>query len=436
MLAFMNITTDDPTLSSFQQIVASAYKDGTQMYARTWDSGMTINFVVPTQAEGGIIGDHSISTTQVLVAPVDAVITKLGLFVVGSDSLSLQLTKSVQASTDGYMALPLTTTSTSFYIASYTPYPGSHSTFAVAALEDSTCIEIFAVNGSESTRIDFVSLNSFEVYNGLSDEIDFTGYMVLSTHPVTVLGGHMCAQVPVGIMFCDHLSSQMPPLDEWGTDFIVPGIRGRLNTAGYIMRVLASEDDTEVFINNAKVATISRGIQYFEYEAEFTYEILVIRCSAPCLVIQYNVGYLYEDGGNAATSEDKKRTDPYMMIVPSLDHYQTTLRFGTSNFIADELVEEFENHLAIVAPTSKKGSVTLNLEYLPTDTVWIDMSNGYSVCNFEIEHGLYNIRSNTGDVPLMCFIYGHGRTHITAYGYPGGFHSMYNMVNPLKFCLF
>ncbi|ELU15114.1 hypothetical protein CAPTEDRAFT_228583 [Capitella teleta] len=421
MLAFMNITTDDPTLSDYQQIIPNAFHEGTQLYARTYDASMTINYEIPMQPTGGIIGDHSLQTQQTLVASVDDVITKLGLFVVADNKVSLQLSKSVQASSDGYVAIPLTEGSTEFYVASYDPFPGSHSTYAIAALEDNTCVEVYSVNGSQHTRVAFVSLDSFEVYNGLSDTTDFTGYHVLSTKPVTVLGGHMCAQVPKGILFCDHISSQLPPVEEWGTEFVVPGIRGRRNTAGYIYRVLGSVDDTKVRLDGTAVATISRGSQFYEGFVDRTFQSIVISCSQPCLVVQYNVGYLYDNQEQSSNDQDLKRTDPYMMLIPAMRNYLTTLRFGTANYIADETVQEFENHLALVVPTGSKGMVTLNLEYLPTDTLWTDLLNGYSVTNFEIDHGLYNVRSDTGDVKMMAFVYGHGRSHITAYGYPAGY---------------
>ena len=59
-----------------------------------------------------------------------------------------------QGTTAAYLALPVTKHATEFFIPSYNnrKNPGFHSGFAIAGLEDGTCLEVYAVNGDDYKR--------------------------------------------------------------------------------------------------------------------------------------------------------------------------------------------------------------------------------------------------------------------------------------------
>ena len=41
--------------------------------------------------------------------------------------------------------------------------------------------------------------------------VDLSGTKIISNYPLTVIGGHECATVPVSYSFCDPISTQVPP---------------------------------------------------------------------------------------------------------------------------------------------------------------------------------------------------------------------------------
>ncbi|RAL20964.1 hypothetical protein DL240_14940 [Lujinxingia litoralis] len=105
----------------------------------------------------------------------------------------------------------------------------------------------------ESGRITF-TLQPFEVFNlggrGVGPVEDLSGARVEASKPVSVFSGHSCANVPYTWSACDHLESQLFPLETWGTIFIASPLKLRnpdppagSREATY-WKFVASENDT------------------------------------------------------------------------------------------------------------------------------------------------------------------------------------------------
>lgn len=56
---------------------------------------------------------------------------------------------------------------------------------------------------------------------------DITGASITSTKPVAVFGGHSCTFIPFSAPACDHLESQLFPVETWGTRFIAAPLKLR-----------------------------------------------------------------------------------------------------------------------------------------------------------------------------------------------------------------
>jgi hypothetical protein len=84
-----------------------------------------------------------------------------------------------------------------------------------------------------------------------TNEGDLTGTLVEANHPVEVLGAHGCAWV-VNAQSCDHLEDSMFPLGTLGNDYLVKSM-AYAGSIAYLLRVVATEDDTTVELDPALV---------------------------------------------------------------------------------------------------------------------------------------------------------------------------------------
>ncbi|MEZ4458853.1 MAG: IgGFc-binding protein [bacterium] len=103
-----------------------------------------------------------------------------------------------------------------------------------------------------------VRLQPHEVLNvgggGATPVEDLTGATVTSTKPVAVFGGHSCAFIPFSAPACDHLESQLFPVETWGTRFIAaplklrrdPDATGASTREGTYWKFVAYQDQTVV----------------------------------------------------------------------------------------------------------------------------------------------------------------------------------------------
>jgi hypothetical protein len=68
------------------------------------------------------------------------------------------------------------------------------------------------------------------------------------THPVAVLPGHTCVNIPDHVCCCDHLEEQLSGVRQWGTSFVAAHMPYRQAPDGEatFWQVYASEDDTTI----------------------------------------------------------------------------------------------------------------------------------------------------------------------------------------------
>ena len=58
-----------------------------------------------------------------------------------------------------------------------------------------------------------------QTYTMRSTTLDYTGAYISSDGPIAVYSGHECADVPVGVGFCNHIVVGVPPVASLGTTF-------------------------------------------------------------------------------------------------------------------------------------------------------------------------------------------------------------------------
>jgi len=141
-----------------------------------------------------------------------------------------------------------------------------------------------------------VYLQRMETYL-LSSTQDLTGTVIISNKPITVMCGHECAEVPVGIQHCDHMIEQVPPTLNWGRSFFTVVLNERGTSEFY--RLVAAEDSTTVtqscfsmdaselqYINSMFIASPSDFKEITISPNMYCY----LQADKPIFVVQYDFG--------------------------------------------------------------------------------------------------------------------------------------------------
>ena len=137
---------------------------------------------------------------------------------------------------------------------------------------------------------------------------DLTGYMVTSDKPVSVFSGTNFNKL-LSYRGQDSMYVSLPPVMFWGTVYFVPSILERPQPQGYALRVIAL-GLTEVRDLEGGTLAILDTQEVYESRPDDHGDVGGgIECSQPCLVIQYMMGWKY----------DNSNIDAAMRVVPSVD---------------------------------------------------------------------------------------------------------------------
>lgn len=77
---------------------------------------------------------------------------------------------------------------------------------------------------------------------------ELTGSRVSSTRPISIFGGHTCADIPSMVPTCDLLNQQLPAYGQWGSEYVGVGYRPRTGDELEPMpyRIVAAQDGTRL----------------------------------------------------------------------------------------------------------------------------------------------------------------------------------------------
>jgi hypothetical protein len=135
---------------------------------------------------------------------------------------------------------------------------------------------------------------------------DITGTIIRTSTPVALISGHSCAQVPVGVFYCDILMEMLPPISSLGTQYLVPPLPDRRRST---IRVISTTDNTHVSLNGKSVATINSG-EY--YENNNITSLSTVKTSKAVYVAEY---------AHSAEDDSEKISDPFMMVISPVNSF-------------------------------------------------------------------------------------------------------------------
>ena len=208
---------------------------------------------------------------------------------------------------------------------------------SVQATQDNTVVTFTPKNAASFQ----VTLNAGQTYM-YTATTQLTGSGIVADKPIAVFSGNRCTNVPTGISACDHLVEQMPSIDQLSSSYLLAQTP-RTGSQGNVMRVVATEDNTEVRVNGTLVATLAAKGDFYEGRVAGG---LQLDATKPVLVAQYLIGQ----------SQANANTDPAMTIVPGSDQWLKSYVFATPSGAADFPTD----FVSIIIQTSSLGSLTID----------------------------------------------------------------------------
>nr|XP_034302507.1 IgGFc-binding protein isoform X2 [Crassostrea gigas] len=312
-------------------------------------------------------------------------------------------------STDGFLGIPVDVLGAQYFVPSF--YSNSQrfykSAIVIVGTKDRTSlqIKIKSTNGGiiilENKRYgnnDWLNttISRFEVLQ-LQCRSDLTGTFVQSSQKISVFGGSTVTNIGTGTSR-DHIEEQIPPVNVWGKRFAMSPVP---HTNPNVIRVLASEDDTMITINNHGIHTLQSG-QFYETKvssADF------ISSNKPVLTVQY-----------VPSAYDGQNGDPAMTLVPPIEQSNVFYSFLTPKSSQNENFENTFNFL--MEGLSYKGLVLDDKLLRREDFFSVAQINNISTGYIKIPHGSHTLRHSSGTLPFGGILYGGAKYE--SYAFPVG----------------
>lgn len=339
------------------------------------------------------------------LAPSNTVVSQ-ALLVQSASPLSGYFLNRQAYTTDMSYLLDLPALGTDYRVLGWQNAPGGVIQMSLTATQNGTTATITpaaTLSSGQAAGVPFtVSLNAGEsvIYNAPSGN-DLSGTHITANQPLAVFSGASCANLPVGAFACDHIFTQLPPVNRWSQNYVVPET-ARTGTAGNLVRILAATDNTQVTVNGVVVATLNAG-QFHEIP---TAHDLYITASNPVLVGQFLKGASETGFG-----------DPAFTFIGGIDQTLSDYAFTAPT----SLSAYSENFLNLAVPTSALGSLTLNGVTVDTSTFTPLGSSGYSTGRVPIAPGPGRIQAS---MPFQATVAGFSSydSYLTIIGtaYSGG----------------
>jgi hypothetical protein len=258
---------------------------------------------------------------------------------------------------------------------------------------------------------------------------DFSGTMVTADRPIAVWGAHNGAYVPFNRGQADHLEEMIPPLESWGTEFLVGQTLQVVpdSEETNVIRVLSGDNGVTVTATPAVVG-IDGGLDSHTFVSagewiEFLIqpgEDFMLTADGPVMVAKYTVGRSYWD-----LDEGELHGDPAFGLVVPVEQYRSEYNFTTPASME-------VNFVSVFAEIPAGDDPLIVLDGTPIEAVDYDeIANGYGVARIDVtDSGTDGAHTITLDDPMKTFgieVYGYGP--YTSYLYPGGLNL--ELINPL-----
>jgi hypothetical protein len=310
------------------------------------------------------------------------------LHIESSSPISVYAFNTGSATTDATLLMPTQTWGTDYYRLSYKPEVEDQDIEMIIAKEDDT--ELF-LNGAITS---FATIDAGEIYitkGDYSTQEDMTGRHITSSRPVAYFTHNSNSVItvqPAG----DTLFEQLAPVDQWGTNFLVPAAPAGISIANRNhIRIMASEDDTMLQWDTSMASRVGGTvINSGDFlDAGQWVELLFVQPSIPipgdagACYIQADkpIGVAtYMPSGGAVTNFNDPNGDPAIARIPSLE--QLTDEVLIAPFLFDPNVDNIHtmldlpsavHYMMLIAPTETATQTVVTMD---SGATTIDITNG------------------------------------------------------------
>jgi len=355
------------------------------------------------------------------------VIENKGIFIQSQGNISVYAFNERARSADGTVVLPLQSLGKDYWITSHFEllpniwtFPSTYqslnsdneSLLLVVGVEDNTRVQIIpsvqTVDNKQAGNPFFVTLNAGESYqlkargDLTGSRVSVVGSEVSDCKNIAVFGGNKWTGVGECGFANDHLFQQMYPTNTWGSEFI--HIPMAIRTSGELVKVLASEDNTQISIDGVPVDVLNAG-QHQTYDFN-SVDIKEIKSTKPTSVTVFaksqecndrNMGY-YTQG------------DPFMILYSPNEQMLQSITFQAMNVVAIE-----NNYVSILVKTASKDKTLLDGANIANRFEVVPVNPEYSYAIINISGGSHTLSNPDG---FIAYVYGFG--FLESYGYSVG----------------
>ncbi|SIN79063.1 PKD domain-containing protein [Algoriphagus halophilus] len=343
-------------------------------------------------------------------------------FISSSGEIAVHAVNQRQRSLDGTVVLPITALGKEYYVTAHADVfgagqdPGANlnyeSTLLILAVENNTEIEIVTstntVNTIPANAPLTIFLNAGESYQ-IKAKGDLTGSRIRVMNStdgdcknIAVFGGNKLTSAGDCGTTGDHLFQQAYPVKNWGKSYIHVPLAGR--TSGEIVKVLASEDNTEVTVNGGSVGNLDAG-EFLKLEFG-PKEVVSIESSNPTAVSVLAKSQACNDFNDTFSAQG----DPSLITYSDNSQRIKSILFSTP--VGDEILKHYAN---VMVPSEAAGQTVLNGQNVGAEFLPVPGNPGFSYAQLVINEGGNSLSNPEG---LIAYAYGDG--FISSYGYATG----------------
>ena len=335
-------------------------------------------------------------------------VTNRGIHVVAENTVSVYALNKRTYSSDATVVLPSISLGREYYaMAHMEPDGGGPSRFSeilIVAIADQTEIQITpsvgTVNGHTAGVPFEIEMNEGQSYQ-LQSNYDLTGTLIETVNAAqsdcksfAVFGGNEWTRIGQCGGAQDNLFEQMYPVNTWGREFVSVPYKTRVG--GDILKILASEDSTEVVINNGTPKIINAG----KYMSLLISDEAYIKSDKPISIGQFS----------RSQSCDRVEADPFFIMLSPIEQRLKTVTF---NALEIHVVDRY--YLNVVVPTEGVERTFLDGDNISSFFTPVPQNETFSYAQIDIEEGNHTLQCDDG---FIATIYGYG--NIESFGYATG----------------
>ena len=269
-------------------------------------------------------------------------------------------------------------------------------------------------------------LNQGEALNFETDGeqgVDLTGTVIEGDKKLSVISGHECANVPLGISACDHLEQQLFPVSTWSDSYVADAFQHRSSTQVDIWRVMAGDNEVTVTTNPPVPGYEQFKLQRGGWIQFASPDSFMLTADGPILVGHYLTGANYPGAVDVQACELTAVGKPEPLGDPAF-----TLAVPVRRYLSEYSVLTPVGYMRDYLNVVVKPATALTIETCDVDTQVCSTRDvneqreavgdtGWERLIIEVVPGIHTLQSVDG---TLFGLTAYGYDCDVSYAYPGG----------------